>query len=193
MTSANEIRLPIGRRVSFEVTASDVIHSFWVPALGGKIDMIPGRVNVIQVTPERAGVHRGQCAEFCGRQHAYMAFLAVVTPEEEFDAWLARERQPAQEPASEAARLGRRAFVQAGCGSCHAVRGTEADGRVAPDLTHFASRLTLAAGMLDNNIGDLAGWIVDAQGIKPGNRMPSFDGLDGPTLRAPVAYLHGLR
>jgi cytochrome c oxidase subunit II len=193
VTSANELRLPVGRRVRFEVTGADVIHSFWVPALGGKIDMIPGRINVIELMPERVGVHRGQCAEFCGRQHAFMAFLAVVKPADEFDAWLARERLPAETPRSEEARRGQQAFAQAGCGTCHTVRGTEADGRLGPDLTRVGSRLTLAAGMLDNNIGNLAGWIVDAQGIKPGNRMPSFDGLDGPTVRAITRYLDGLR
>lgn len=193
VVSANEVRLPAGRRVRFEVGSADVIHSFWIPVLGGKIDMIPGRTNVIQMTPDAPGIFRGQCAEFCGEQHTHMAFPVVVMPEPQFAAWLERERRPASPPADAEARRGQEAFVQAGCGSCHAVRGTIAEGHVAPDLTHMGARLTLGAGMLDNTPAAMAGWIADAQGIKPGVRMPSYDGLDGPTLRALTAYLQGLR
>jgi cytochrome c oxidase subunit 2 len=190
--SANEVRLPVGERVFFDVTTRDVIHSFWIPSLGGKIDMIPGQINRISLKAEESGVFRGQCYEFCGAQHANMAFSVIAMPTEEFAAWLADEARSAPMPEDPILQQGQRAFVAAGCGSCHRIRGTISDGASAPDLTHVASRLTLAAGMFDNTPGNMAAWIVSAQQMKPGNNMPSFNGLDGPTLRALTAYLASL-
>ena len=190
--TANEIRLPRGRPASITVTTSDVIHSFWIPNLTGKIDMIPGHENRIAFTPGEIGVMRGQCAEFCGLQHTKMAFYAVVETPEDFAAWLERQAQPAGEPIPEQLEAGRTAFVEHGCGACHAVRGVPgAVGDVGPDLTHVGSRL-LIAGFLEGNVGNFGGWIASAQHLKPGNRMPSFDRLDGPTLRAMAAWLESL-
>lgn len=190
--TANEIRLPLGRPVSITVTSSDVIHSFWIPNLTGKIDMIPGRESRIAFTADRTGVMRGQCAEFCGLQHAKMAFHAVVETPEDFAAWLERQAAPAREPATDELEAGRAAFLDSGCGACHAVRGVPgAVGDAGPDLTHVGSRL-LIAGFLEGNVGNLGGWIASAQHLKPGNRMPSFDRLDGPTLRALAAWLESL-
>lgn len=191
--TANEIRIPVGQPVRFELESADVIHSFWVPALGGKIDMIPGRTNITVMEADRAGVYRGQCAEFCGEQHALMALMVVAEAETDFDAWLTTQQSPAAPPSGELARQGASLFVSQGCGACHAVRGTQAAGTIGPDLTHVGDRLTLAAGTLPNNQGTLAGWIADAQAIKPGNDMPSFDDLTGIELRALAAYLEGLR
>ena len=190
--TANELRLPLGRPVVVTVTTADVIHSFWVPNLTGKIDMIPGHVNEIAFTPAQTGVMRGQCAEFCGQQHAKMAFYAVVEPPEAFAEWLERQAEPAREPIPEQFQAGRAAFVENGCGACHSMRGVPgANGEIGPDLTHVGSRL-LIAGWLDGNVGNFGGWIASAQHIKPGNRMPSFDQLDGPTLRAMAAWLESL-
>jgi cytochrome c oxidase subunit II len=190
--SANEVRIPVGEPIRFRITTADVIHSFWIPKLAGKMDMIPGRANHLTIVAEEPGVFRGQCYEFCGAQHANMAFAVVAMPPDEFAAWLAREAQPAREPTDPFLVRGREVFVSAGCGSCHAIRGTAATGRVAPDLTHIGSRLTLAAGMFDNTLGTLGGWIASAQQMKPGNKMPSFNGLSGPDLRALAAYLDSL-
>lgn len=192
IVSANEIRLPVGERVFFDVTTADVIHSFWIPKLGGKIDMIPGQVNRISLQADEPGVFRGQCYEFCGAQHANMAFSVIAMPPDAFADWLAREAKPAPPPGHPLLQQGQRAFIAAGCGSCHRIRGTTADGNTAPDLTHVAGRQTLAAGMFDNTPGNMAAWIVSAQQMKPGNKMPSFNGLDGPTLHALTAYLASL-
>lgn len=190
--TANELRLPLGRPVAVTVTTGDVIHSFWIPNLTGKIDMIPGRVNEITFTPAEPGIMRGQCAEFCGQQHAKMAFYAVVLPPEEFEAWLASQAGPAREPITEELEAGRAAFIEQGCGACHAVRGLPgAAGDIGPDLTHVGSRL-LIAGWLEGSVGNFGGWIASAQHIKPGNRMPSFDQLDGPSLRAMAVWLESL-
>ena len=194
VVTANELRIPTGRDVLLEVASSDVIHSVWIPALHGKIDMIPGRVNTRRIRAGRPGVLRGQCAEFCGAQHALMAFYVVAETPEGFEAWMDGQRQPASQPADEFLARGRQAFGSAGCGGCHAVRGTEWNGRIGPDLTHVGSRLSLAAGVLDNHRGTLAGWIAGAQDLKPGNRMPSFAAvLDGPELRAVSTWLESLK
>ncbi|WP_274426424.1 cytochrome c oxidase subunit II [Chelativorans sp. YIM 93263] len=191
--TANELHLPIDRPVSITVTSEDVIHSFWIPSLAGKVDMIPGHVNEITFTPTEAGVMRGQCAEYCGLQHAKMAFYVVVEPAEQFDQWLEEQAQPAVEPVPDLLKAGQQAFVDQGCGSCHAVRGLPgAVGQIGPDLTHVGSRLSIGAGWLDGSVGNLAGWIASSQHIKPGNRMPSFDRLDGKTLRALAAWLESL-
>lgn len=191
IVTANEIRIPAGRRVQVNLTSLDVIHSFWVPQLGGKMDLNPGEINSTWLQADERGVYRGICAEFCGLQHARMQFLVVVESEEAFDAWLARERQPAPEPADELTHRGQQVFLESACVYCHTVRGTNASGDLGPDLTHLASRVSLAAGILENNRGNLAGWIVDPQHIKPGNLMPPTS-LDGEDLQALLAYLETL-
>ncbi|MBL6455272.1 c-type cytochrome [Belnapia sp. T6] len=194
VVTANEIHIPVGRAVELLVDSGDVIHSFWVPSLHGKIDMIPGRVNRRRFSLDRPGVLRGQCAEFCGTQHALMAFFVVAEEEAEFERWLERLRAPVAKPEEPFLAQGWQAFGQAGCGACHAVRGTPWAGRSGPDLTLLGGRLSLAAGTLDNHLATLAGWIAGPQDIKPGNRMPAFNTvLDGPELRAVAAWLESLR
>lgn len=191
--TANEIVIPAGRPVEFVITTADVIHSFWVPSLAGKLDMIPGHVNRLTLVADRPGVYRGQCAEYCGAQHARMAFEVVAEPHERFDSWLAAQRQPAVEPADPMLAAGRDAFLRFGCDACHTVRGTPAAGTLGPDLTHVGARRTLAAGTLPNTVGALAGWIASAQHLKPENRMPSFPIIEGETLRAMAAWLESLQ
>jgi cytochrome c oxidase subunit 2 len=190
--TANELHLPVGVPVSISLRATDVIHSFWVPNLHGKQDLIPGRDTSIHVLPERTGVFRGQCAEFCGAQHARMAFDVTVESPEDFERWRGAQRQPALEPRSAQAMQGREVFMRSACVMCHAVRGTLAAASVAPDLTHLASRRSLAAGTLPNNSGSLAGWLADPQGVKPGAHMP-YVGLEPQELLALVAYLGELQ
>lgn len=192
--TANELRLPVGREVELTLLSGDVIHSVWIPNLHGKMDMIPGRANVQRLRADRPGVLRGQCTEFCGQQHALMAFWVVAEGPAEFGAWLARQQAPVPPPADPLAEHGMRVFGEAGCGACHAVRGTEWDARIAPDLSRVGSRLSLAAGALPNNRAALAGWIAGAQDIKPGNNMPSYGrALPGGDLLAVSAWLEGLR
>jgi cytochrome c oxidase subunit II len=186
--TANEIHIPVRTAVELRVRSGDVIHSLWVPELNRKIDMIPGRTNSILLRADEAGVYRGQCAEFCGVQHANMAFLVVAEPPARFSAWLRRESQPAQRTSERGARV----FEQVGCSGCHAIRGTGAAGDVGPDLTHLAGRQTLAADTIPNSRGDLAGWILDPQHVKPGNKMPGLD-LTGDELQALLDYLEGLK
>lgn len=193
VVTANELLVPAGRPVTVSVAAADVIHSFWVPNLAGKIDMIPGRINRLNFTAERTGVYRGVCTEFCGDQHARMAFDVAVLPPEEFTAWRAAQARPALEPSTPFLERGRALFLRGGCGSCHAIRGTEAQGQFGPDLTHVGSRRTIGAGQFPNNIGTLAGWIANTQEIKPGVRMPSYGSLSGEDLRALAGYLESLR
>ncbi|MBN1236953.1 MAG: cytochrome c oxidase subunit II [Gammaproteobacteria bacterium] len=191
--SANEVRLPAGRRTSFHVEAADVIHSFWIPVLGGKIDMIPGRTNVLTVEPTAPGVYRGVCAELCGASHALMAFDVVVMEADEFDAWLRAQAQPATAPAAEPAVTGQRLFRDNGCGACHRIRGTDAIGLVGPDLTHVGSRLTIGAGTLPADVPSLAAWIEEPAAFKPGVQMPSYHMLGEAELGALAAYLEALR
>ncbi|SAL03112.1 cytochrome c oxidase subunit II [Caballeronia ptereochthonis] len=171
-TLANELHVPVGRPVVVSLKAADVIHTFWVPNLHGKKDMIPGRDATIEFRADKAGVYRGQCAEFCGYEHALMAFSIVADPPARYEAWAARQRQPAPAPSDEMAARGREVFMSRDCARCHAVRGTDAQGTVGPDLTHVASRQFIAAGTLANNRGNLAGWIVDPRTLKPGTVMP---------------------
>ncbi|ETX30396.1 cytochrome c oxidase subunit II [Roseivivax isoporae] len=192
VVSANEIRLPVGRRSEITLNAHRVIHSFWIPALGGKTDMIPGRETRMSLEPTRAGEFRGQCAEFCGESHALMALGAVVMDEDAFAAWLEKEAAPAVPPESDAARRGQAVFNAEGCGACHAVRGTAASGRVGPDLTHVGGRVSLAAGILPMTAEALMRWIRDPEAIKPGAMMPGYDHLSDDDLSALAAYLEGL-
>jgi cytochrome c oxidase subunit 2 len=189
---ANEIHLPAGRAVELVLTTADVIHSFWVPALAGKVDMIPGRTNRLVVEAAAPGVYRGQCAEYCGGQHALMALDVVVEPEDAFRAWRARQAQPAEPPRAGDLASGYALFVRGGCDACHAIRGTPAAGTLGPDLTHVGSRRTLAAGALDNHVGTMAGWIAGAQDLKPGSRMPSLNVYTGSELRTLAAWLEAL-
>lgn len=191
--TANELVVPVGRPVEVHVSSPDVIHSFWVPNLAGKIDAIPGRTNRIVLQADRAGVFRGQCAEFCGLQHALMAFHVVAVPPERYEEWLQRQRTPVAKPAAVLLARGYDVFMESGCGACHTVRGTEADGRRGPDLTGVGGRQALAAGTLPNGVGPLAGWIAAADHIKRGNGMPSFNVLPGAELRALAAWLESLR
>jgi cytochrome c oxidase subunit 2 len=190
--TANELILPVGETAILELVSPDVIHSFWVPALHGKTDLIPGRTNQIRLTPTRIGRYRGQCAEFCGLQHAHMAFDVAVVPAADFRRWQDAQRASARVPVSDDEHRGQQTFMQGACASCHQVRGTPAGGRVGPDLTHVASRATLAAGTLPNDRGQLAAWLADPQGIKPGAHMP-YVGLAPDELHALTAYLGSLR
>jgi cytochrome c oxidase subunit 2 len=173
------------------VTA-DVIHSFWVPALAGKLDMIPGMVNRLVLEPERVGSFRGRCAEFCGESHALMAFTVRVMEPDAYQAWLRRQRRPAAAPTEEARRRGRSLFLGYGCGACHQVRGTPAQGRVGPDLTHLADRSGLAAETLRNEPASLLAWLRHTPVIKPGVKMPAFGMLPASELADLVSYLEGL-
>ena len=190
--TANEIHVPARTPVRLEVRTDDVIHSFWVPELNRKIDTIPGRTNAILLRADRVGVYRGQCAEFCGLQHANMAFYVFADPPARFRAWLADQARPAHASPSAQTQAGLRVFLDQGCAACHTIRGTPADGDVGPDLTHLASRTTLAALTIPNRPGYLAGWILDPQHVKPGNKMPALE-LNGTQLRSLLDYLTGLR
>lgn len=191
--TANEIVLPVGRSAVLSLTSADVIHSFWAPAVGGKMDMIPGRINELTIAADRAGVWRGQCSEFCGAQHARMAFDVVALDEADYAAWLEAQEADAAEPRGLESGDGRDLFLAVGCSGCHTVRGTSAAGTLGPDLTHVAGRRTLAAGTLPNNVGTLAAWIASAQHLKAGAKMPSFDTLAGAELRALATWLSELR
>jgi len=190
--TANEIRIPVGRPVALTLTTADVIHSFWVPNLAGKLDMIPGRANVLTLAAREPGVSRGQCAEYCGGAHALMAFHVEAMEPGAFAQWLAAEAAPARPPPDAQARQGERLFAESGCGGCHAVRGTAAAGRVGPDLTHLGGRRALAAGIMPNDAAAIARWIRDNQHIKPGNRMPPYRIFSADELAALAHYLAGL-
>jgi cytochrome c oxidase subunit 2 len=190
---ANEIRLPVGERVEFHLQSPDVIHSFWIPTLGGKIDMIPGRVNRLALEPTRTGVFRGACAEYCGTSHALMNFSVVVLEKEDFARWLAHQAAPAQEPTPPLAAHGQMLFLANGCSACHTIRGTPADGVVGPDLTHVGGRLSLGAGILPNNPEAFLRWIARIDEVKPGVHMPAFGMLPPEDLQALAVYLEGLQ
>jgi cytochrome c oxidase subunit 2 len=190
---ANEVRLPVNERVAFSLTSPDVIHSFWIPSLGGKVDMIPGRTNQLVLEPTQTGTFRGACAEYCGTSHALMNFPVVVMPRDDFEGWLAEQAKPAQAPSSEQQRAGQQAFLANGCGACHQVRGTEADGTIGPDLTHVGSRLSLAAGTLPADVDTFRRWIGHSGEIKPDVKMPAFGMLPEAQLDDMAHYLKGLK
>jgi cytochrome c oxidase subunit 2 len=187
--SANEVRIPVGRPVEIELSSADVIHSFWLPAYAGKVDMIPGRINKLHFIADKPGIVRGQCAEYCGGAHALMAFYAVAMAPDDYEAWLAKERSDA-EPEHE--KEGEQLFIGSGCGGCHTVRGTEADGRIGPDLTHVGSRRSLGAGILPNTPESFALWISRHRTLKPDNLMLPYDFFSESELRALSAYLKEL-
>jgi cytochrome c oxidase subunit 2 len=190
--TANEIHIPVGARVGIDLKSQDVIHSFWVPRLHGKLDLIPGHTNRIVLQADEPGIYQGECAEYCGVQHAHMRFLVVAESPAEYQAWAARQREPARTPSNAQLARGQQAFEEYACAMCHQIRGTRARGSVAPDLTHVGSRLTLAAGTLPNTRARLQAWIVNAQSLKPGARMPTLEQFDGETLNALAAYLESL-
>lgn len=190
-STANEIHIPVGRTVRVNLVSTDVIHSFWVPRLNGKMDVIPGHENALTLRAHEPGVYRGECAEYCGLQHAHMRFTVVAQPVDEFEAWAAAQREPANVPTDPQLVKGREAFEGYACAMCHTIRGTRARGGVAPDLTHFASRDTIA-GVMPNTRARLQAWIVNAQSFKPGARMPTLEQFDGETLNALAAYLESL-
>ena len=190
--TADELHIPVDTRINLVATTADVIHSFWVPALNRKVDTIPGQQNRILLYANRAGVYRGQCAEFCGLQHAHMGMLVFVQPKAQFRAWLRQQAAPAAPPTTPLARRGEQLVLRGPCSSCHTIRGTTARGYVGPDLTHLASRTTLAGVTIPDSGSYLSRWIVDSQHFKPGNEMPDFH-LTGSQLSSLVAYLESLR
>ena len=190
---ANEIRLPVDEPAEFVLEAPDVIHSFWIPSLGGKMDMIPGRRTRLLLHPTRTGTFRGQCAEYCGTSHALMAFPVVVMPKADFARWLDEQRRDALQPAAPAAVQGRDLFLLNGCAACHTIRGTEARGKIGPDLTHVGGRLSLGAGVLPTDHDALVRWIARTDQVKPGVLMPHFGMLPREELDALAAYLLSLK
>jgi cytochrome c oxidase subunit II len=190
--TANEIHIPARTRVNVVTTTADVIHSFWVPQIARKIDTIPGRRNRVLLYADRPGRYRGQCAEYCGVQHAHMSLYVFAQPPAQFRAWLAAQGRPRRAPTTPAQRRGEQVFLSNQCASCHTMRGTPARGDVGPDLTHVASRTTLASLTIPNTRAELAAWLADPQRVKPGNRMPTLH-LRAADRRALVAYLESLK
>ena len=191
LMSANEVRIPVGRTVVFELTAQDVIHSFWIPGLAGKMDMIPGRTNRLVVRAEKAGFYRGVCAEFCGLSHALMAFDVIAMDGAAFDAWLVGSR--AATKTVDASPYGASLFDTQGCGACHAIRGTAHESAIGPDLSRFGERRTLGAGILPPTVDNIATFIRTPQAAKPGVRMPAYPQISPADARAIALYLKGLK
>jgi cytochrome c oxidase subunit II len=192
LRTANELHLPVGVPARILLRSNDVIHSFWVPSLAGKQDLIPGRENDITIVPTKTGIYRGPCAEFCGLQHAHMSLVVVVDSYSEFIKWWNHQLEPAPAPTSPLALAGREYVTKGPCSSCHNIAGTTASGTIGPDLTHLASRKSLAAGTMPMNEGNLYGWVEDPQSLKPGVLMPTI-GIEPDQLHAVVAYLGTLR
>lgn len=191
--SANELHVPVGQPIYLELTTADVLHSFWAPRLAGKLDMIPGRTNILTLTATEEGVSRGQCAEYCGGAHALMSFYVVAQTQEDFQAWMAKESGPAVKNENGRAARGRQLFLNAGCGGCHTIRGTRAAGAIGPDLTHVGGRHSLAAATLSNNAQAFAAWISNNQHIKPENKMPPYNIFTRPELEDLALYLESLK
>lgn len=196
---ANELHIPVGRPVVLDMVTEDVIHSFWVPRLGSKMDMVPGRTNRLKLQADKAGVYGGQCAEFCGGAHSLMGFVVVAHEPADWERWqaarLARQAPQADPVVSEndEVQRGRQLFGDMGCAACHRIAGTQAQGLSGPDLTHIGSRQSLGAGILPNTRGTLIGWIGDSQSIKPNNRMPAYRMLQADELNALAAYMESLK
>jgi cytochrome c oxidase subunit 2 len=191
ITTANEVHLPLGETVAFQLHAPDVIHSFWIPGLGGKRDVVPHRVNRLTMTPEEPGEYLGQCAEYCGMSHANMRFRAIVHPKGEFEQWVKAQQAPPVEPKDPLAQQGKEIFSKSACVACHTVAGVSA-GQIGPNLTHFASRRTFAGSMMLSTPENLVKWIENPQHMKPGALMPNL-GMTGEQSKALVAYLLSLR
>lgn len=192
-TTANEMHIPVGKPVDIELRSADVIHTFWIPRLHGKMDLVPGQPNMIRIRADLPGVYRGQCSEFCGDQHANMAMLVIADAPGDYNAWVADQRADAVVPTTAQAQAGEQVFLSSACAFCHTVRGTDAAGVVAPDLTHIASRMSLASDTLTNSRANLAAWITHAQSLKPGVTMPNLTQFTGVQLRDMVDYLQTLR
>ncbi|HEY3747364.1 MAG TPA: cytochrome c oxidase subunit II [Gemmatimonadaceae bacterium] len=190
--TANEMHIPVGRAVRLRLSSADVIHSFWVPELAGKTDVVPGRINKAWLKADKPGVYIARCAEYCGMQHAQMALVVVAESDAAFARWLASQSAEARPPETPEEQRGLDAFLGSPCASCHQIRGTPAGAIVGPDLTHLASRRTIGAGALPNTDGNLTGWIANSQTIKPGNAMPAMY-LEPTDLHAIVEYLHSLK
>jgi cytochrome c oxidase subunit II len=190
--TANEIHVPAGVPVRLELSSVDVIHSFWIPRLAGKTDVVPGQRNVAWIQADKPGVYRGACTEYCGLQHSNMAAFVVAESVEQFKQWMRAQRDTVRAPSDSDAARGLAVFQKSSCTACHTIRGTSAVGRIGPDLTHLVSRMTIAGGSLENTRGNLAGWIANPQSIKPGNDMPTAP-LRGTELQALVAYLETLK
>ncbi len=191
--TANEIHIPVGRLVTLKLTSADVVHSFWVPQLHPKMDMLPGQISTLTLRADQPGTYQGECAEYCGAQHAHMNFLVVAQAQGDYDKWVAQQKLPAPDPPVKSIeKKGEQAFLGSSCVYCHTIQGTNASGTLGPDLTHLASRATIGAGARPNTPANLAGWIVNAQTIKPGNKMPPMD-LDSDQLQAILAYLESLK
>jgi cytochrome c oxidase subunit 2 len=189
---ANEVRLPVGEPAQFRLDSDNVIHSFWIPSLAGKMDMIPGRVTYLTIRPTATGIFRGACAEYCGTSHALMAFYVEVMEKSAFERWLEHQAQPAVSISASEGRGGE-LFQMNGCGACHTIRGTQAAGVIGPDLTHVGGRLSVGAGILQNHPEKLRDWLSRTDGIKPGVHMPAFGMLSDADLRELAAYLHRLK
>ncbi len=191
--TANEFHIPVGRPVRFILTSADVIHSFWVPQLQGKLDVIPGDTNDLRLIARRAGRYAGACAEYCGAQHAHMGFTVVAEDSASFARWAAGQLANGAQPKDSLTAEGQRLFVTGPCASCHTVRGTPAFGQVGPDLTHVGGRLTIAAGTLPNTLGNIEGWIANPQSLKPETKMPTLNVYTGAQLRALASYISSLK
>ncbi len=187
ITAPTEIHIPVGRPVDIELRTRDVIHSFWVPKLHGKVDLVPGLINRIRIQADRPGLYQGECGEYCGAQHAKMRLQVIADTADQFQAWLVAQRAAVVQPTSEEAAQGREVFEHGACAVCHTVRGTAAHGQVGPDLTHVASRRYIAGGTLENNTANLAAWVTHAQSLKPAAQMPDLTEFTGTQLRALVA------
>ena len=192
-TTANEIHIPVNQPVMFELRSQDVIHSFWIPSLHGKVDLIPGHPNYVQIEASHPGNYTGECAVFCGEQHAHMRLLVVAQSAEDYQAWEQAQVKPAAPPQSPAAQAGEQLFLSGPCSMCHSVRGTPAGGHVAPDLTHLASRQFIASDSFPNNTAYLESWATHAQSLKPGCLMPDLTQFSGTQLQQLVAYLQQLK
>lgn len=191
-TTANEIHIPVGVPVLFRLQGADVIHSFWVPNLAGKKDLIPGKINSIWLQADKPGVYRGQCAEYCGLQHAQMALWIVAEPQEQFNAWRQSQTQTSIPPTTDSQKRGQQVFLSSTCVMCHAINGTPAGSNIGPNLTHIASRNTIGAATLANTREHMAQWIRDSQSVKPGNKMPQNNFSDAD-LQALLDYLQSLK
>lgn len=190
-TTANEVHIPVDKDVHIKLTSADVIHSFWIPSLSDKLDMLPGKTNDVVLKADKQGVYRGQCAEFCGSQHANMILRVYADPEDTFDTWIANQQADAKQPDSDLLERGQQVYFNNACMYCHTIAGTSSSGTIGPDLTHLASRDYIASGMLENTQGNLAGWIVNNQSLKPNNQMPNFV-MSPEDLQALIAWLESL-
>jgi cytochrome c oxidase subunit 2 len=191
--SANELHIPVGRPITLKLTSADVIHSFWVPQLNPQLELIPGQTNTFIIQADQPGTYQGECTEYCGIQHAHMDFVVIAQSQADYAAWVSQQKKPAVDPVvGSIEKSGQQAFLGSSCVYCHTVQGTNASGKLGPDLTHLASRTAIGAGARPNTPANLAGWVANAQAIKPGNKMPPVN-MDSDQLQAILAYLESLK